>query len=149
MIPFVPLVKRGLCMCLSLQISEYSQTPPRPQTKAPVCVFVEENKWLLCACAQCPSVLACNARTLALRSERFAGVARRAQRLFEIIRQLPALPGFPEFTLLFFLIVFCSPLSGLEGFLEQQLLTAGSDSYSDISRTAVLSTRPASEKRGL
>lgn len=51
LIAFVPLVR----MCWSLQISEYSQTPPRPQTKAPVCVFVEENKWLLCACAHVPA----------------------------------------------------------------------------------------------
>lgn len=93
LIALVPLVRRGLRMCLSLQISEYSQTPPRPQTKAPVCVFVEENKWLLCACAHVPACWRV-ARTLALKSERFAGVARRAWRLFEIIRQLPALPGF-------------------------------------------------------
>lgn len=68
--------------------------PTAPADKGS-CVRVCGRKQMAVVCVcPCPIVLACNARTLALKSERFAGVARRARRLFEIIRQLPALPGF-------------------------------------------------------
>ncbi len=75
-----------------------------------------------------------------------AGVARRTQRLFEIIRQLPALLG-PDSSLLLSSLPFSSPLSGFTS-AEQQLQTAGSESYSDISSTAVLSPWPVPENRG-
>lgn len=86
---------------------------PAAQTKAPI----SGRKQMAVVCVPpCPSVSACDARTLALESEWCAGVASRTLRLFEIIRQLPSLPGVPEFTLLLFLIVSCPPLSGLAGF---------------------------------
>lgn len=61
-----------------------------------------------------------------------AGVARRTQRLFEIIRHLPALLGPDSSSSLLFTTSHFSPLSGLTS-MEQQLQTAGSESYPDIS----------------
>lgn len=127
---------RGECCLCVLSFLNYSMSKPYcADTDKGSCVSVCRGKQMTVLCVRlcvCLWVMCAPLHS----GGAVAGVARRTQRLFEIIRQLPALLGLDS-SLPLSPLVFSSLLSGLTS-VEQQLQTAGSESYSDISWTAVL-----------
>lgn len=132
-------------MCVLSFLNDSMSKPHCADADKGSCVSVCRGKQMTALCARlcvCSWVMCAPLHS----GGAVAGVARRTQRLFEIIRQLPALLG-PDSSLLLSPLVFFSPLSVLTS-VEQQLQAAGSKSYSAISLTAVLSPWPVPENRG-
>ncbi len=138
-------VLSGVCIRV-LSFLNYSMSKPHcVDADKGSCVSVCRGKQMTALCARlCVCLRAMCAPLHSVGA--VAGVARRTQRLFEIIRQLPALLG-PDSSLLLSPLVFSSPVSVLTS-VEQQLQAAGSESYSAISLTAVLSPWPVPENWG-